>query len=318
MKIIDANAIELEEQDILKKIERCGRVCYKSEGQITEGSAYAFVDKLIKRKHFAMTEHAPIVLRVTERIANSILRLGHGTFLNVTLNGTEERYIISGNVRAWYNLLNGAEFVKAAGAVIKTLSVYLQTSLGIEIFTLLFGKENRHTINTTGNYILSQKDILALPNLTEKEALSHLYLTCLFTCDRGVSHELVRMRTASFAQESTRYCNYSKEKFGNEITVIDPHFTGSANMMWFAACHKAEDKYFKMLDWGLTPQQARTVLPNSLKTEIVMSCNLAEWQHVFDLRYHGTTGAPHPQMLEVMSIWYNIVKAKKGYNRWIK
>ena len=316
MRIINANAVEIDEQDILKKIERCGRVCYKSEERIQEGSALSFINMLINRHHLAMTEHAPIVLRVTERIANTILRLGHGSFLNVTLNGPEERYIISGNVRAWYNLLNDVNFIKA-GDVIKTLAIYLQTSLGTETFTLLFGDKNKHTTKNTGNYILSQQDILALPNLSRQEALTHLYLTCLFTCDRGVSHELVRMRVASFAQESTRYCNYSKDKFNNEITFIDPHFEGSAQLMWIDACTKAEQKYFEMLDWGLTPQQARTVLPNSLKTEVVMTCNLTEWQHVINLRYHGTTGAPHPQMKEVMTIWFDIIKAKKGYSDWI-
>ena len=318
MKVINANAVEIQEQDIFKKIERCGRVCYKSEGQITDGSALKFVKMLIDRNHLAMTEHAPIVLRVTERLANAVLRLGHGTFLNVTLNGVEERYIISGNVRAWINLINGETVIPASADIRHTLAVYLQASLGEEKYSLLFGRLVVSDIKGDNNYLLSQEDVLALPNLTTYEAMAHLYLTCLFTCDRGVSHEMVRMRVASFAQESTRYCNYSKDRFGSEITVIDPHFKGSANIAWNVACIKAEEEYFAMLDWGLTPQEARTVLPNSLKTEVVMTCNLAEWQHVFNLRYHGTTGAPHPQMKEVMTIWYNLVMQKEGYSKWLK
>lgn len=132
--------------------------------------------------------------------------------------------------------------------------------------------------------------------------LEHASVTVKFVVDRGISHELVRHRLASFAQESTRYCNYSKDDFGSEITFIIPDYLEYKSEdwnIWKESMKQAEDAYFKMLDFGLSPQQARAVLPNSLKTEVVMTANLREWRHFFKLRALGTTGKPHPQMLEV-------------------
>ena len=135
--------------------------------------------------------------------------------------------------------------------------------------------------------------------------LEHSSLSVKFVVDRGVSHELVRHRIASFAQESTRYCNYSKDKFNNEITVILPCFfdTGMGILSnslvyqeWKLACECAEERYFNLLKMGATPQQARTVLPNSLKTEITITANYREWRNFFKLR---TAEASHPQMREV-------------------
>ena len=132
--------------------------------------------------------------------------------------------------------------------------------------------------------------------------LEHASVTVKFVVDRGISHELVRHRLASFAQESTRYCNYSNDDFGSEITFIIPdylEYKSEGWNIWKESMKQAEDAYFKMLDFGLSPQQARAVLPNSLKTEVVMTANLREWRHFFKLRALGTTGKPHPQMLEV-------------------
>lgn len=135
--------------------------------------------------------------------------------------------------------------------------------------------------------------------------IEHSSLSVKFVVDRGVSHELVRHRIASFAQESTRYCNYSKDKFGNEITVILPCFfdTGMGILSnslvyqeWKSSCEWAEEHYFNLLKMGATPQQARTVLPNSLKTEITITANYREWRNFFKLR---TAEAAHPQMREV-------------------
>ena len=129
--------------------------------------------------------------------------------------------------------------------------------------------------------------------------LEHQSISVKFIVDRGVSHELVRHRMASYAQESTRYCNYSKDKFGNEITVIKPCFLDEDTenyRIWKSSCEAAEKAYFAMLDNDATPQEARSVLPNSLKTEICMTANLREWRHFFKLR---TAPAAHPQMREV-------------------
>lgn len=129
--------------------------------------------------------------------------------------------------------------------------------------------------------------------------LEHCSFTVKFIVDRGVSHEIVRHRVASYCQESTRYCNYSKDKFGKEITVIKPCFWDEKSNLytdWKSAMKMAESHYFDLLEQGATPQEARTVLPNSLKTEVVMTANIREWRHFFKLR---TSSAAHPQMREV-------------------
>lgn len=130
--------------------------------------------------------------------------------------------------------------------------------------------------------------------------IEHSSLSVKFIVDRGVSHELVRHRIASFAQESTRYCNYSKDKFGKEITVIEPCFfspLSDSYTFWKHATESAEAHYFSLLDSGATPQEARSVLPNSTKTEITITANYREWRNLFKLR---TAKAAHPQMREVV------------------
>ncbi len=140
--------------------------------------------------------------------------------------------------------------------------------------------------------------------------LEHFSFSVKFIVDRGISHEIVRHRLASFAQESTRYCNY-KNKDG-EITVIEPYYLKNTvdYNNWLEACTSAERSYLALIDNGRTPQEARSVLPNSLKTEIIMTANLREWRHFFKLRAVGTTGKPHPQMTEVTIPLLNEVKNK--------
>lgn len=186
---------EIDGGEVLKKIERIGRVCYKSEGRIGEGTAEKLVANLIKRGHEAMLEHYSVSVR--------------------------------------------------------------------------------------------------------------------FVVDRGISHELVRHRVASFAQESTRYCNYGKDDFGNEVTFILPNYleVGTKSYrIWANSMQVAEDSYFALLSEGLPPEQARAVLPVSLKTEIVMTANLREWRHFLKLRAAGVTGKPHPQMLEVAVPLLNLMQ----------
>lgn len=131
--------------------------------------------------------------------------------------------------------------------------------------------------------------------------LEHGYITVVFTVDRALSHELVRHRMASFAQESQRYCNYSKDKFGAEITFVKPWWMNedAADFnAWREACQKAEDAYFELLAYGLTPQQARSVLPNCTKTELVITANYREWRHILKLR---ADSAAHIDMWHLMT-----------------
>lgn len=153
--------------------------------------------------------------------------------------------------------------------------------------------------------------------------IEHVNITVRFVCDRGISHELVRHRLASYSQESTRYCNYSTDKFDSQITVILPvgfddrlaeteypdgviesiffelyqNVTDTEQEDWLLACEYAEARYFSMIKRGAKPEIARNVLPNSLKTEVVMTCNLREWKHVFRMRCQK---AAHPQIRELL------------------
>jgi len=132
-----------------------------------------------------------------------------------------------------------------------------------------------------------------------ESVLEHESISVKIVCDRGVSHELVRHRIASFSQESTRYCDYSKK---GSIEYIAPFFFEKDSVdydIWVDVCIESESAYFHLIERGATPQEARSVLPNSLKTEIVITQNLRQWRHFFKLRALGLTGKPHPQMLEI-------------------
>jgi thymidylate synthase (FAD) len=147
----------------------------------------------------------------------------------------------------------------------------------------------------------TRKFVKMLIERGHESVLEHARATVRIICDRGVTHELVRHRLASYSQESTRYCNYSGDKFGNEVKFIDlRHFLANpeARKLWETAMQQAETNYLELINQhGVPPQFARAVLPNSLKTEIVTTANLREWRHIFRLR---TAKAAHPQMREVM------------------
>ena len=279
--------------DILKHIERCGRVCYKSEDKITEGSAEKFVAGIIKRGHEAVLEHGTLAFEIRYYVYNwfrdamDLLR-DHGVLSYLNLTGRPPYYIISGNIRAW------RDFIKACEQYTTIVPSYLYPV--IRSHPALFPE----WLN-----IIDDVDSAELRPLcdgwtcTPPDHDVHKYYTVKFVCDRGISHEIVRHRLASYCQESTRYCNYSKEGFGGEITVVKPNFIDERTWAWNRwkrSCEAAEMTYFDMLDYGMTPQQARCILPNSLKTEVVMTANLAEWKHFLKLR---CSAAAHPQMREV-------------------
>ena len=181
-----------------------------------------------------------------------------------------------------------------------------------QIFGEINGQEILKKIETVGRTCYksegkikdgsAEKFVAGLIKRGHEAILEHESITIKFVVDRGISHEIVRHRVASFAQESTRYCNYAKDDFGGEITFIKPPYLqeGTAGYdLWESACSHAEMMYFSLLNYGLTAQEARAVLPHSLKTEVVMTANLREWRHFFKLRAANTTGKAHPQMLEV-------------------
>lgn len=156
----------------------------------------------------------------------------------------------------------------------------------------------------------AERMVRALIKNGHEAMLEHFSFSVKFICDRGVTHELVRHRMCAFAQESQRYCAYTKKKFGSAITFIRPLFYHEGTMeyeVWKKSCENAEKSYFALINGGSTPEQARTVLPNSTKTEIVVTANLREWRHILKLRCDK---AAHPQMRQVMDALLEVLRMK--------
>lgn len=264
MKLIESSVQIIEERDPYKMIELAGRTCYKSEDKITEDSAKEFVDRMIKLGHGAMLEHGTVYLKII------------GVFLDPTDCDVDYgHYVVSHYTKNKYSkvIIKHDEDWKS--------DVYITTNLRVLV-------EN--------GWMDDLKYICEPTELHEKR------ITAKFICDRGVSHEFVRHRVFSFAQESTRYCNYSKDKFGNELTFIKPSWGYFKNISYEDAGYfdgdvfesslkKAESYYFKLIEKGWKPQQARQVLPNATKTELVMTGFESDWEHFFELR---CSGAAHP------------------------
>lgn len=276
MKLIKPS-FEIWEQEpslegIYKQIERAGRVCYKSEDKIAEGTAKAFVDRMIASGHGAMLEHGTVYLMIdcSGRLLDVANKYVNNKYSEWTLHPDGVHYCITTNYR-----------------------VLLQ------------------------NGWLNDLEYQCEPTEYHEKRI-----TVKFVCDRGVSHEFVRHRVFSFAQESTRYCNYSKGKFGYQLTCIIPSWLGleegsysledveekydkcliidrckNAEEASFvrALCH-AEREYFDLLELNWKAQQARDVLPNSLKTELVMTGTIKQWEGFFKLR---DAGSAHPQAYEL-------------------
>lgn len=260
---------------LLQHIERCGRTCYKSEDKITEKSAPKFVDMLVKRGHTAMVEHGTVYLTLDMSSRNKYFKYCTNKYSNAISTGEAE-------AGTWIGYV------------------------------------------TTNYRVLLQEGWLSdLEYITEPT--KHIRrITVKFVCDRGVSHEFVRHRVFSFAQESTRYCNYSKDKFGNEITYILPSWVdekqlgeqnseelliqmgslsnptyseGDLRELYFLfGLANSEVQYFNLINSGWIAQQARAVLPNSLKTELIMTGTIAQWEGFFKLR---DANDAHPQAREL-------------------
>lgn len=277
---------------IKKQIELAGRVCYKSEDKITETSCEEFVDRMIKLGHTAMLEHGTVYLKcqigtfyptITPDevdLDNPLSFYGYNKYSSTRIN--------------WDEKSENAQFEE-------TGTFYVSTNYRVLV------ENNR----------LSDLKYLCEP--TE----FHEKRRCVkFTCDRGVSHELVRHRVFSFGQESTRYCNYSKAKFGSDLTYVIPSWCklaegqynclswrpgegdsiikdgktlslGNISKTFLDSLECCELDYKHLIESGCTPQQARQILPNALKTEVVMIGFISDWKHFFELR---TSPKAHPDM----------------------
>ena len=195
---------------------------------------------------------------------------------------------------------------------------------GYELITPINGEEILKKIEQAGRVCYKSENLITensakrfCENIIKRgheAVLEHYSFTVKFIVDRAISHEIVRHRMASYCQESTRYCSYNKDKFGNEITVIEPFFYANCigekpwlYYHWEQSCKQAEEAYMRLLREGSTPQEARSVLPNSLKTEILMTANIREWRHFLKLR---TSSAAHPQIREVAAPLLKELKEK--------
>ena len=295
MKLINSKVEILEPtgytiDDIYKQIEIAGRTCYKSEDKITPTSAKEFVDRMIKSGHGAMLEHGTVYLDIPNSAGN-------------------------------YNLVPFFASNPYSKVVIKPLDdrVHNYITTNFRVIVENFAEE----------YIPDVLQYICEPTEFHEKRIS-----VRWTCDRGVSHEFVRHRVFSFAQESTRYCNYSKDKFGNELTFIIPTWLTlpESNYIYCdgdwvdinkqviqisedeANAHSflvtldcSEYQYTQLINNGWKPQQARQILPNALKTELVMTGFESDWKHFFELRCDT---AAHPDARKLALELYN-----KLYNK---
>ena len=264
----------------LRFIEKAGRTCYKSEDKITYSSAEGFVKRLISAGHLAMVEHSNFVVRCpadgwSSELLDDLI-VAAGKYLNVHIS--EEFICVGGNLTAWYHRIIDFYEGELPGVFTPVILRYGE----------IFGNPRNTGFS----------DIWVPCSCGEIPKALHRY-SAKFICDRGVSHELVRHRPCSFAQESTRYVNYG----GKDMEFIEPAgFEGWADkavQVFKETCHFAEYGYAEMLEDGLAPQQARAVLPNALKTEIIVTADAAEWAHIKKLRTHPSA---HPDMVRVMNM----------------
>ena len=298
MKIIKPSVTILKHNDInpQKYIESIARVCYKSEDLITENSHKKMIKALYGNKHFAMLEHFIFIYEMPSdiyfRLISNLDTTDDFRFIRMSrVRGLNYISFSARSIIEWHGKYYNNEFI---APILRSLIRQVVYDYNCpELFN------NEYEGKWTSSFIAVDTD--SLDTNFKLYFTNHLWLSAKFICDRGISHELVRHRDASFAQESTRYCNYSKDKFGNELTFIKPKFYDGREeeyKIWEESVKSSEESYFKLINSGSSPQEARTVLPNSLKTEIVVTARYDEWVNSI-LKLRCAPDA-HPQMREVM------------------
>ena len=282
---------DLDRQPIAVRLESCGRICYKSEDMITEESAIPFVKKIAVHGHNSVLEMAVATYRVICH-PDHVLEFHACQPKYFITDRMDTGLIVTGSIRAFREM-----YVQYAdNAVVNRLVGDLAGRypfLFENIYNPDEAAEPNEAVQVT-KLSLDQVEDLPAPLLAR-----HRFVGVKFIVNRAVTHELVRHRPCSFLQESQRYCRYSQDKFGNQITFVKPVFFTEDSKefrLWKQAMEETEKLYLELLETS-TPQAARTVLPNSCKTEIITYCNLAEWKHIFFLR---TSPAAEPSMREIM------------------
>jgi thymidylate synthase (FAD) len=283
----------LDRASLVERLEVCGRICYKSEEKISEGSALPFVKRIAEHGHNSVMEMAVVTLRLhcsESQIADLlgsqpkylvIDRIGKGLLVTASIRAFRELYVACPELA----------LVQAMVDFIGDRHSYLLEGV--------WRPETRSAASAVSTIVVEKMSLPQVEQLAPELLFRHRFLGVKFIVNRAVTHEIVRHRPCSFLQESQRYCRYSQDKFGNQVTFIRPLFfppDSPEYTLWRQAMEMTEALYIKLLETS-TPQAARTVLPNSCKTEIIVYCNLAEWKHIFRLR---TSSAAEPSMREVM------------------
>jgi thymidylate synthase (FAD) len=283
---------DLDSQSLAVRIEACGRICYKSEDKISPESAEPFIRNIIKHGHNSVTEMAALTLKIlydSESFASQFFQL-LPKFLHIDRVEKKE-LLVTGSVRAFRELYQANPSVK----MVKAIAEFLGKHHPLFYEDLL---PARGLVKQEG--VLVEKVPLETVDALPADLLAkHRHVAVLFVVNRAITHEIVRHRPVSYLQESQRYCRYSQDKFGSEVTFIKPMFfkEGSEEYrLWEKAMQDTEEIYLKLLETS-SPQAARTVLPNSCKTELITFANLLEWLHIFKLR---TSKGAEPSMREVM------------------
>lgn len=262
-------------EDICTHIERCGRTCYKSENLITNETAIPFVIGILKNGHESVIEHANVIFSMPDCEQNHrIFEMKDVYGLNVSFE--QGCIVVSGNIRAFRDIAKRYD---------------------IHDFLLLIGnpmfyikQEARPTF----------KDVKIEGVQSSRFSERHNYVTTHSVCDVGAYKDVSRHRLASFSIESTRYCNYSKGKFGSELTMIAPCNIEKDTEMyaeWLKTVTYIEDAYMRMAALGAKGDQLRMILPHSCKADMIMTANIATWKHIFGLRCHA---AAHPSVRVAM------------------
>jgi len=288
MKFINQSHEIIDEPNQYKLIEKCGRTCWKSENKILPNSDLPFITKLVKMNHLSVLEHGYIAFEINDQTFRDIkLTLRYNNILDNVIDdtfisfSTMSKKIVSANFRAWKEFFEIPNVMKSPG--IKSIARYLNLNYP-EIFPEV------DTLPDNSNPIRSN-------SLSPMERAIHTTKSVKFITDRGVSHELCRHRQNAISQESTRYVKYNDCQMEFIFPVWWKDYPDKAQRKFIYFCDYCEQKYIELLNLGWQPQQARQILPNSLKTELIITGTLRQWVHIFQLRCHR---AAHPQIRSLM------------------
>ncbi len=294
MKIIEPSfeiQDSLDEASLVIRLEECGRICYKSEELITKESALPFVSKIAAHGHNSVLEMAVVTVKI-EADDGLIAELLACQPKFLIIDSFKNGLLVTGSIRSFREMYVRSSDTQLVRAMVNFL--------GKRHPYLFEGVWSEETSKDTGASIKVEKvELEEVEKLPFALLLRHRFVGVKFFVNRAVTHEIVRHRPCSFLQESQRYCRYSQDKFDNQVTFIKPMFFDEDTeeyTLWVQAMEETEEIYLKLLETS-TPQAARTVLPNSCKTEIIVYCNIEEWRHIFRLR---TTKAAEPSMREIM------------------